>query len=60
VGKLAAFAFATAALLAASKYYKAQGDAPLADALSRAAQGVSDYGNKPAPSPAPVDAPAAA
>jgi hypothetical protein len=46
---------AVAFLSAASKYYKAQGDAPLSSALGQAAAGVqkwagaNDVGNKPAP-----------
>lgn len=45
-------AFATATLFAAVKYFKAQGDAPLASALDTLAKGISDYGNKPAMVPA--------
>src|SRR5258706_7739550 len=55
VGRVALGTFATAALMAAVKYLKAQGDPPLADALTTVATGVgrwsgaNDVGNKPAP-----------
>jgi hypothetical protein len=57
VGRVALGTFATAALMAAVKYLKAQGDPPLADALTIVAgdvgrwSGVNDVGNKPAPAP---------
>ena len=57
VGRVALGTFATAALMAAVKYLKAQGDPPLADALTTVAgdvgrwSGVNDVGNKPAPAP---------
>ena len=55
VARIAVAAFLTAALLAASKYYKAQGDAPLSQVLTLAAQEAQTLGGaagaqgKPAP-----------
>ena len=59
VARIAVAAFLTAALLAASKYYKAQGDTPLGDVLAAAASEAQTIGGaagaqgKPAPSEAP-------
>ena len=66
VGRVALGTFATAALMAAVKYLKAQGDPPLADALTKVAtdvgrwSGANDVGNKPAPTPGALPATLAA
>jgi hypothetical protein len=66
VGRVALGTFATAALMAAVKYLKAQGDPPLADALTTVARdverwsGANDVGNKPAAAPGALPATLAA
>ena len=66
IGRIALGTFATAALMAAVKYCKAQGDPPLAQPVSQVLTaaatavgkwaGPSDSGNRPAPAP-PTPAP---